>query len=605
MAISYIPEQKPYKNLTPFKRYVLQSFPWIDEDFDALTNKQLLAKIIEYLNDVIANGETLQENVESLYNAFVELYNYFNNLDLQDEVNNKLDEMVENGTLENLLEKYFNKIYIQLDIEENENITNYLNEKAINGNVTLIFPMGRKTYLIDDSINLYDNTTIIGNGSIIKWNTLYKNDCGMINLNGNNINIKGLTLDGNIQESGLEIHTYSHTEANGVSGIFNNTECSNILIENCVFDNIQKFGVVINTENSENIKIRNNIINFSNRDGFWVTASNVTIENNKIYNSHDNSIVFDSSFNNENSSFENYKILNNTVYYSHEIGTEINLSEIQFIPNSAQAGIFIYGKTANDIKNVVISNNIIYSSYNSINLINAKNVEINNNIICNYTNQNAQGSAFLLNNVNNINITNNNVLGSRNHGVSTTEVENINISNNIINSNNYSISSTNNDLIIRNNILKNNNNSFVALNNLGENSFVENNNIISNYTSNFINNNLVNARNNIFNNSPQKFFPYIKTTDNTASATQVNLNYDVNIINTTVSITNLVIGGSAKKSVLCVINNTSENQIHIIKGSGTYKGKLDEYIGAGKSLILTFEKYGISNYALTSVINET
>lgn len=114
MSISYIPEQKPYKNLTPFKRLVMQSFPWINEDFDAMTNNELLAKVIEYLNEVIANSETEQENIESLYNAFVSLQNYvnnyFDNLDVQNEINAKLDSMAQNGTLREIMEPYFQSI---------------------------------------------------------------------------------------------------------------------------------------------------------------------------------------------------------------------------------------------------------------------------------------------------------------------------------------------------------------------------------------------------------------------------------------------------------------------------------------------------------------
>lgn len=113
MSISYIPDMKTYKDITPFRRFVLQSFPWINETFDALTNYELMGKIIEYLNVVIENEQTTEDNVSALYNGYVALQNYLNNLDLQDEVNNKLDEMAEDGTLENILENYANitKIY--------------------------------------------------------------------------------------------------------------------------------------------------------------------------------------------------------------------------------------------------------------------------------------------------------------------------------------------------------------------------------------------------------------------------------------------------------------------------------------------------------------
>lgn len=106
MSISYIPEMKSYKEITPFRRFVLQSFPWINETFDALTNYELMGKIIEYLNDVIKNGKITEENVTSLYNGYLEIQNYLNDLDLQDEINNKLDEMAEDGTLQEIIGSY-------------------------------------------------------------------------------------------------------------------------------------------------------------------------------------------------------------------------------------------------------------------------------------------------------------------------------------------------------------------------------------------------------------------------------------------------------------------------------------------------------------------
>lgn len=101
-----------FKRLTPFKRCVLQNFPFIEEDFDALTNYGLLCKIVEYLNKVISSQNEVQGVTEELVTAFNNLYdyvnNYFDNLDVQDEINNKLDQMVEDGTLKNFIDEYFN-----------------------------------------------------------------------------------------------------------------------------------------------------------------------------------------------------------------------------------------------------------------------------------------------------------------------------------------------------------------------------------------------------------------------------------------------------------------------------------------------------------------
>ena len=78
--------------LTPFKWYVLNNFPYIEQDFDALTNYQLMCKIVEYLNKIGIEVE--------------ELVNWFNDLDVQDEIDKKLDEMAESGELEEIIAQY-------------------------------------------------------------------------------------------------------------------------------------------------------------------------------------------------------------------------------------------------------------------------------------------------------------------------------------------------------------------------------------------------------------------------------------------------------------------------------------------------------------------
>jgi hypothetical protein len=88
-----------YKNIPPFKFFVLQNFPFIEEDFDAITNYQLLCKVAEYLNKVIEQTNITGQQVE-------ELTHYFDNLDVQEEINNKLDEMAESGQLTEIIAQY-------------------------------------------------------------------------------------------------------------------------------------------------------------------------------------------------------------------------------------------------------------------------------------------------------------------------------------------------------------------------------------------------------------------------------------------------------------------------------------------------------------------
>ena len=99
-----------FKKLMRLNIQALTNFPYIEEDFDALTNYELLCKIVEELNKVSDNQKILDNNITLLITAFNELKNYvdnyFENLDVQEEINNKLDEMVEQGVLQEIITEY-------------------------------------------------------------------------------------------------------------------------------------------------------------------------------------------------------------------------------------------------------------------------------------------------------------------------------------------------------------------------------------------------------------------------------------------------------------------------------------------------------------------
>ena len=72
----------------------------------------MLCKVVGYLQDVITNNESLQYNQTELLDAFNELQSYvntyFDNLDVQTEINNKLDQMAQDGTLADIISQYLN-----------------------------------------------------------------------------------------------------------------------------------------------------------------------------------------------------------------------------------------------------------------------------------------------------------------------------------------------------------------------------------------------------------------------------------------------------------------------------------------------------------------
>ena len=123
-----------YTNLTPFKWYVLENFPFIEADFDALTNWQLFCKLGKEMNKIINSVNVSGHQVETLTTAFNNLQNYVNNyfseLNVQDEINNKLDEMVKNGTFESILEPFLNSFNTKISTQ-NEKINTL--EQRMNG----------------------------------------------------------------------------------------------------------------------------------------------------------------------------------------------------------------------------------------------------------------------------------------------------------------------------------------------------------------------------------------------------------------------------------------------------------------------------------------
>ena len=96
-----------FKNLTPFKWIVLENFPFIEDDFDSLTEWQLFCKIGKEINKIIDSQNNVGTEMEIVSNQFITLQNYvnnyFDNLDVQEEINNKLNEMAQDGSLAKII----------------------------------------------------------------------------------------------------------------------------------------------------------------------------------------------------------------------------------------------------------------------------------------------------------------------------------------------------------------------------------------------------------------------------------------------------------------------------------------------------------------------
>lgn len=67
---------KEYKELSYFKRWTLENYPFIEADFDAITEYQLYCKIVEYLNKCIYNIKLMETAVDEVVKQIEDLREY-------------------------------------------------------------------------------------------------------------------------------------------------------------------------------------------------------------------------------------------------------------------------------------------------------------------------------------------------------------------------------------------------------------------------------------------------------------------------------------------------------------------------------------------------
>ena len=188
-----------FRQLVLMNMQQLTNFPYIEKDFDALTDYELLCLVVKFLNDVIANQNEQNNSITRMYQSFLALQdyvnntkdtledafnelddyvrNYFDNLDVQDEINNKLDQMAEDGTLERIIADYIlendsNQITVDDNLLTNDSL--WLTNNGWNGNYSTGFShilnetedleynydfAANKTYIVD-----FDVTTSLPSG---------------------------------------------------------------------------------------------------------------------------------------------------------------------------------------------------------------------------------------------------------------------------------------------------------------------------------------------------------------------------------------------------------------------------------------------------------
>lgn len=122
----FTPALGDYKELKPFRYWCQKVLPLVYDD--SLSYYELLCKVVDYLNKTMSDVNTLSNDVEKLHTAYNQLQsyvnNYFSTLDVQEEINIKLDEMAKSGELTALIKKYVDPL-----INEQNNKINTLEKR--------------------------------------------------------------------------------------------------------------------------------------------------------------------------------------------------------------------------------------------------------------------------------------------------------------------------------------------------------------------------------------------------------------------------------------------------------------------------------------------
>lgn len=104
----FTPTREPQIPLRPFRYWCQKVLPLVYDD--SLSYYELLCKVVDYLNKTMEDVTNMSGDIDNLLNAYKQLQeyvnNYFSTLDVQKEINNKLDDMAESGALQGFFANY-------------------------------------------------------------------------------------------------------------------------------------------------------------------------------------------------------------------------------------------------------------------------------------------------------------------------------------------------------------------------------------------------------------------------------------------------------------------------------------------------------------------
>ena len=262
--------------LRPFSRFCVRIGAIPESIIKSLSYEEQLIKLVNYLKDTVTpaiddNADAIEELQTTMTELETYVNDYFDNLDVQEEINNKLDEMAEDGELTTLIKNYVDPIYEEFETNINNSMDAF--ETTVNSTIDTMnnkvdSAVSGSPLVASSTSEMLDTTRVYVNTTDGKW-YYYDGDSWEI----------GGTYQATVENYDTTLTVNNHTPNSRTIGdkINDNVYTNNLFDKNNYVNNyyINGSGVLV----SDDRYFISNIIKLKNGDTVypysWVVSGDV------------------------------------------------------------------------------------------------------------------------------------------------------------------------------------------------------------------------------------------------------------------------------------------------------------------------------------------
>lgn len=341
---------KPLNYINLRKIYPLlqsNSFPFLEKTYDDIDEYAILARLQRALLEIGENNNNLNDNFNELNTTLTDDFNklkdyvnnYFKNLDVQDEIDNKLQQMANDGTLDEIIDKYITNTILRIY----KTVSEMKNDTSLQANMICqtqgFYEMGdngASYYIILENQTANESDIIaLNNGLFAKFIQ-----------NTNVINVKqfGCKEDGQTDDSDKLQNLINYAEENNFPMISGNKQ--NLLITKTIYvpayANLKNIYFYTNSPASNFLNGFMIYINYDKSSSNWKiaypNACKGTMENCELTNNNASNII-NGIYNYANNNFTNIQT------------NKLNISfknAVNYLDSVTLFKVYVAGKTDSD-----------------------------------------------------------------------------------------------------------------------------------------------------------------------------------------------------------------------------------------------------------------